>query len=241
MWIFYSSMENPHTKSTNIKFVSIQPCRGRGRKEIEKVLGKVLERFRSRGIRTTDCNCDNEFEKVTPFLEARKISANIVGRNEHVGIVERSIRTIKERVRCIFHSIPYRRMPRIMIDAILRSTISWLTAFLNNEGVSRDYSPASIVLGNENPDFKHLKLSFGSYVQVYGYTDNTPRQRVEGAIALRTSNNQGGYYFMSLETGNQLHGRQWTELPVTEFVIRRVEELGREPGQSDYALRISNF
>ena len=157
-----------------------------GRKEIEKGLEKVLERYHSRGIKITDCNCDNEFEKVRPFLEARNISANIVARNEHVGIVERSIRIVKECVRFIFHSIPYRRMSKIMIDAVLQSTISWLNAFPKNEGISRDYSPASIVLGNEKPDFKHLKLSFGSYVQVYGYTDNTPRQRVEGAIALRS-------------------------------------------------------
>jgi len=69
MWIFLFVNGKPylHTKSTNIKFVSIQPCRGRGRKEIEKGLEK--------GVKTTDCNSDDDFEKVKLFLEARNISA----------------------------------------------------------------------------------------------------------------------------------------------------------------------
>ena len=45
------------------------------------------------------------------------------------------------------------------------------------------------------------------------------------------SNERGGYYFMSLRTGKRLHGFIWNEVPVTEEVIDRVEQLGEEDGQ----------
>ena len=52
--------------------------------------------------------------------------------------------------------------------------------------------------------------------------------RTTGAIALRpTRNRQGGYYFMSLSTGRCLIRNRWTELPLPQDVIDRVNTLGR--------------
>ena len=46
-----------------------------------------------------------------------------------------------------------------------------------------------------------------------------------GAIALRPEKERGGYYFMSLSTRKQLHGLIWTELPINDQVIHRVNDL----------------
>ena len=48
-----------------------------------------------------------------------------------------------------------------------------------------------------------------------------------GGVGLNPSNKKGGYYFMSIRTGRKLHGFVWKELPITEEVITRVEDLGK--------------
>jgi hypothetical protein len=70
-----------------------------------------------------------------------------------------------------------------------------------------------------------LKITFGAYAQVYESTTNTTKSRSIGAVALKISNEQIGYYLMSLLTGRRLHCYQWTELPVPDYVIDRIEEM----------------
>ena len=53
-----------------------------------------------------------------------------------------------------------------------------------------------------------------------------------GAIALSMSPNENGYFtFMSLDTGKKINRRKFTELPITETVIKRVEFLAEEECQ----------
>ena len=76
-----------------------------------------------------------------------------------------------------------------------------------------------------------LKLQYDSYVQLYRSTDNTPKLRSVGAIALIPSNKHGIYWFMSLKTGHKLYRYHWVELPISDDVIDRVEQLAQEQGQ----------
>ena len=78
---------------------------------------------------------------------------------------------------------------------------------------------------------KILKLQFGAYIQLHRSRDNTLKARSVGAIALMPSNKQGGYWFMSIKTGNKLYGYHWVELPISDEVIERVEQLAEEQGQ----------
>ena len=89
-------------------------------------------------------------------------------------------------------------------------------------------SPAAIVLGRHNVDFSTTKIEFGAHVMVYTTTDNTMKERSIPSIALRPSNDAGGYYFMSLYTGEKIHAYHWTEVPIDKGVIDRVEELAYE-------------
>ena len=65
--------------------------------------------------------------------------------------------------------------------------------------------------------------------------------RATPAIALRMSNNDGGYYFMSLHTGKRIHGYQWDELPVDKYVIERVEAIAESEEQPIMSKGYPNF
>ena len=55
--------------------------------------------------------------------------------------------------------------------------------------------------------------------------------RTLGAICLGpTGNSQGSYKFMNLRTGRRITRRKWTNLPMPQEVIDRVNELGKADG-----------
>ena len=58
-----------------------------------------------------------------------------------------------------------------------------------------------IVEGRQAPRDDISRIPFGSYALVYTGTSNTLESRSTPCIALRDSNNNGGYYFMLLDTG----------------------------------------
>ena len=140
----------------------------------------------------------------------RPIPLDIVTREEHVPQIERAIRTLKERARCFCNSVPYEYMPLVMLIAVAEQSNTWLNQFPDPDGISAKLSPSAIVLGLPKPDCSKLRISFGSYAQVFDSTDNSMNKRSLPAIALKPSNNKGGYYFMSLYTGRQIHSYQWT-------------------------------
>ena len=41
----------------------------------------------------------------------------------------------------------------------------------------------------------------------------------------------GGYHFLHLSTGKKIHFRQWSALPMPDYVIGQVEGLGKRDGQ----------
>jgi len=77
-------------------------------------------------------------------------------------------------------------------------------------------------------------MTFGEYAEVYagGNITNTNEERTTSAIGLYPSGNlQGGWIFMSLNTGRALHRKQWKKLAVTNKIIERVEELAMKENQ----------
>ncbi len=148
-----------------------------------------------------DCyHADNEFKKIDKQFILPAVLYSCAAR-EHVPEVERSIRTVKERFRCICAAMPYTRIPKLMMDNAVASATEWLNTFATNNGVSSTLSPNNIVLGEPKPDCKSLKLHIGSYVELQIGTTNTPKEQSVGAITLRQNKKRGGYYFMLLETG----------------------------------------
>ena len=195
------------------------------------VLEKVINKYACRSFNICDFHGDNEFDKnvlrnfLTPAL------LHIYGREEHVGTIERSIRTVKERFRSMCSNVPYRRFTILMVRSLVEGIIAVLNAFPSKNAVSTTISPATIVEGKPKLDFKRKMIPFGAYALVYTGTTNNNKPRAVPAIALRMSNNAGGHYFMSLHTGKRIHGFQWDELPIDDHVIERVEALAEEQNQ----------
>jgi len=79
---------------------------------------------------------------------------------------------------------------------------------------------------------KYCKIAFGKYVQIHEEGDNTLSPRTLGAIALQpTGNDQGGHYFLILQTGKKINRYKWTELLMPNEVIKKIHRLSRAAEQ----------
>ena len=78
---------------------------------------------------------------------------------------------------------------------------------------------------------RDCRCKFGQCVQTDEEPDptNSMEERATRAICLGSAgSSQGSCRFMSLTAGEVLNRRTWTKIPVTNDVIRRVEELAGE-------------
>jgi hypothetical protein len=152
---------------------------------------------------------DGRFEPLQADLASRsciQIMLNTVSNTEHVPKTERHIQMTKEWTHCVHNMLPFKKMPAHMIIDMVYWGTFWLNSFPPNDGVSKTISPRAIMAGLQIDYAQHCKLEFGSYVQTHKDHDNSMATWGTGAIALRpTSNKQGGYYFMSLTTGQQIN------------------------------------
>ena len=158
------------------------------------------------------------------------VNINVMAAQEHVSDVERCIRVIKERYRCLWHRLPYKAMPKVMIQEAAKHVVKWSNAFPPKGGISTEYSPI-IIMGYTPIDYnKHCKLSFGSYCQKHqSDPTNTPKPRTIGSIYLGpTENVQGGHKVMNLATGKVITRHHATDIPITKDVVDRIEYMAEK-------------
>jgi len=157
-----------------------------------------------------------------------------VAAEEHVGIIERAIRTNKDDTRCHIHRLPHTHYPKAMVEGSQRHSIHRRNNLPAKNGVSQVLSPETLISGMPAPDYNEIvKLNFGDYVQTYeGDMNSSNKSRYIRAIALYPSpSGHGSWYFMSLLSGKRIHRNSWVKLPATEDVIQRVNELAKEQNQ----------
>ena len=189
---------------------------------------------RKHGIRVPLCKVDGESAMSTQWFQSRIGSEGTIldttGAGEAVSVVERKIRQIKERLRGIINTLPYRLTEQLE---------SWLVRYV----VSR----INLVPTRNNPDYvspreklwgrrinvdKELKHGYGDYVQVHtSLVNNTMNERTSGSIALMPSGNlEGSWYYYLLANNEIVKRNRATPMPITDDIIAYLNNkaLGRK-------------
>ena len=190
--------------------------------------------YRRRGFHILMCHLDNEFASVQPLMDKRKdgFPLAICAPGEHVHKIERTICTVKERTRAVVTVLLFAVLPLTLLVHAVMFYIMWLNFIPPRNGVSRRLSPSALILGRAADAALHCKTSFGQYCQVYASTSNSVLiSRTVGGINMGpTGNAHGTHLFLSILTGRQFKGHQFTPLPAPIEVIRAVKNL--HPGSS---------
>ena len=111
------------TVSKNIKFVTICDIPNRKKETLLNGLDHTFRIYNKAGFVITDLHADQEFECLRQELmdDDNGIELHCVARNKHEPTVENMIKTIKERVRCLWHQLPYTTMPKIMLQYLVKN------------------------------------------------------------------------------------------------------------------------
>ncbi len=138
---------------------------------------------------------------------------------------------VKERARSTICILPYKLLPKLVLIKLMHVCVMWMNSFPVKLGISEKWSPREIVSRHKLDAKMHCKVPFGAYCEVHvnPVITNTMEPRTRWGICLRpTGNMQGSYKFLSLSTRNKVTQRKFTEMPMTDSVIRMVDSLGKK-------------
>ena len=227
--LYVNGMPFLATISKDIKFRTCQWLEHKTMKVYRSVLQNVFRFYTEAGFRVATIHSDNEFAPLKgPLKDLLGIQLNVAAADEHVPEAERNNRVIQERIRCVFHSMPYKCIPRLMVKMLAMEAARKLNFFCPKGGISKYYSPRTILSQKPLDYKKHCQVPFGAFVQ--GFQDeqikNNPKQRTVDGIYLRPLESiQGGHEIMHLATGRLLSRPHVRVLPVTQDVITAVEAM----------------
>ena len=215
--------------SSTIKFGTVTQLINAKSESLTTAVKVIRNIYGIRGFHIQIANADGQFTHLRDDFLNMGIVLNPCSAGEHVPVVERRIRTLKERVRCIFSTLPYKKLPVMMVIYITKNSNFWLNVFPPKDGVSGRINPRALMTGYDIDAQKHLQLECGEYAEVHDEHDNTMTPRTTGAIALMPNGNiQGGHLFYSLRTGKILNRKKWTPVPMPESVIPRMDALAKD-------------
>jgi len=144
-----------------------------------------------------------------------------------VAEIERWIRTIKERAQCALATMPFRRLPNMILIHLLYFLTMWLNNFPSKMGISSIYCPRELLNRSCLSASKHCRAEFGTYRKVHEEPSpfNTMASRTQPAICLGpTGNMQGSYRFFSLSTGRVIVRCNFTVFPMPDNIIALVDK-----------------
>ncbi len=91
------------------------------------------------GIVVQTTMMDMEFDKLRNLLA--HVALNTTSAREHVGKIEQKIRVIKERARGTINTLPYKKLPRLMVMELLHFCVMWMNSFPVRSGIPDKWSP----------------------------------------------------------------------------------------------------
>jgi hypothetical protein len=136
------------TVSRGLHAGTVEPIANRQVTTVGTALTRVIQLYRQRGFRVATLLGDPEFEPLRPTFG--DVSFNLCAQDEHVPEIERYIRTVKDRARSGYNSLPFEYIPRLMVIRLVCNAVFWLNAFPHADGVSDALSPHYLLTG------KHL-------------------------------------------------------------------------------------
>ena len=140
-----------HTISGKIEFRTISYLMSETKESLAQSIFDVIKLYRRGGFKICFIDADGKFTKVKDCFEETEVE--IIDPLNHVNIVERSIRTVKEGVRCIVAALPFRRITRLMVRRLAELVVRNLNQFPAENGISKEFSPLTIVAGKPRVNY----------------------------------------------------------------------------------------
>ena len=192
------------TISKRMQYRTAWVMRSQKASDFRSSIDQVFRIYNAAGFQITTLHCDRQFKPIMDEIkDDLDITMNYYSAQEHVPEIERSNRIVKERVRALYHSMPYRYIPSIMVKYAVIEMTARLNYFPAKNGISKFHSPNTILHGKPLDYNKHCRYAFGAYVQAHDddiTNKNSMQPRTLDCIYLRpVTNQQGGHELLTLD------------------------------------------
>jgi hypothetical protein len=161
--MFVNGMPFITSISRNIKFTTIEYVTSRSETNLVKSLLNIISLYKARGFAPSTALMDRELECIRLELLTHGVNLNTTATSEHVPDIEWQIRLIKERTRVFRSTLPFKNVPCRVIIEMLANVVVWINAFPPASGVSKTFSPGTIMTGTALDLNKHCQIPFGAY------------------------------------------------------------------------------
>jgi hypothetical protein len=104
------------TSSQGLSLVTIEHLQSKTAKRLVHTPERVFRIYATAGFVIQTELMDMEFERLKTMMP--HVALNTMAAHEHVGEVEQKIRVIKERDRGTFNTLPYKKLPKLMVIVI---------------------------------------------------------------------------------------------------------------------------
>ena len=143
------------TWSRHIHFGTVDVLPSLQATDIGTALPRVLNIYVHGGFQVTTALMDGAFARLHVVCNQLQVTLYTTSRDEHVGDVERYICTIKECMRGVTNTIPFKQLTRNMIMELAKAAVYWLNSVPSHMGVSLTMSPRTIITGQVLDYHKH--------------------------------------------------------------------------------------
>eukprot|EP01040_Poterioochromonas_malhamensis_P013796 gene13796-15214_t len=243
--MFIDSLPYLISISTPMNLLLATSLDSRAKEDIAPAIINHINTYKSEGFTVKMVLCDGEGGIIVAkeLLNENGVILNLSPSSQHVPSVERSIRTIKERMRCILASLPF-RVPKSFMKHLVNYVINKINSLPKSTVVS-NISPREIFTGRKINYKRDLRFGFGDYCQIETpsvINKNSVRiPRTEGAIAVcPTGNLQGSVIFYLLSTGKFVTRDHFKVLPMPDHVIERLNQLAGPISRNNYDIELPN-
>lgn len=201
---------------------------GRNASMLGEALTGVVSELQTHGFTASTLLTDGEggLIKSRDVIDKLGLKLNPTGPAQHVPVVERKIRTVKERMRAILSGLPF-NLPVNLLSYLVQyavTKVNMAPSCLRPDKAS----PRELFSGRKVDARTDLHVAFGDYAQCKApyVQSNAMDSRTEAAIALGpTGNLQGSARFFLLTTHKVVTRDRWTPLPCPDSVVAHMNAL----------------
>ena len=127
--------------SRNIKFATIEAIPDNKTPVLVKGVKAILQIYRRNGFKVEVALMDREFGHLRGELAGMGVTLNETSWDEHVGNIERYIRTVKERMWAIYNTLPFNKIPARLVVEIAKASMFWLNGLPLKHSFGNKLSP----------------------------------------------------------------------------------------------------
>ena len=192
-----------------------------------KCMEEILTLYKIAGFNIIAIHCDQEFKyALQDFANQHNITLLSAPSQSHIPRAEKNIRMIKERVRSLFHTLPFRTIPKTILKYLMIQITAMLNYFPARYGISKYISPRMIIHKRVLNYDMHCKHYTGEYVLAHDdqQIKNNMKTRAIDCIYLRPSiNSKNVHEFYNIKTKQVITRRYCTSIPTPENTINKIE------------------